>query len=109
MTEARIQQDIVRWARNTYCLKHHNPRSLILSIPNNNNPLAREIGMMAGASDLLFIYNPGGKIFWWEIKTPEGRQSPAQKVFQEHIRQLGAPHSYHIIRSIEEAQSHIQP
>jgi len=102
LTEARIQQDIVRWYRNEFCLKHHSPRSIILSIPNSKNPLLRETGMMPGASDLMVIHNKGliDDIYFIEVKTPTGRQSPNQKKFQEHIEQMVL--GYHIVRSLEE-------
>lgn len=107
-TEGRIQQDIVRWYRNEYCRKPHEPRCLIMSIPNSKNPLLREVGMMSGASDLIVVHrevfnkglNIGTNIYFVEIKTPEGRQSPAQKKFQEHIEQMHM--TYVVIRSLEE-------
>lgn len=112
-TEARIQQDIVMWFRNEYCLKHHDPRSIILSIPNNREYGMREVGMMSGASDLLVIHrtSPGPgpikqRIIWCEVKTPKtkdtagGIQSPIQKKRQEHIEQMGM--EYVIVRSREE-------
>lgn len=34
LSEAAIQQSIVRWYQNTYCLQHHSPRCMIFSIPN---------------------------------------------------------------------------
>lgn len=108
-TEARIQQEIVKWFRNTYCLKHHELRSIILSIPNNKNRLQREIGMMSGASDLLVIYcfqrNRGMAepttqyMLWIEVKTAIGVQSSTQKKFEKHIRQMGM--EYHIVKSLE--------
>ena len=114
-TEARIQQEIVMWFRNEYCLKHQDNRSLIMSIPNNRILGMKEVGMMSGASDLLVIHNieptlsnrlkMGGRIgcrriIWGEVKTPTGRQSPKQKVFQEHVEQMGM--EYIIFRSREQ-------
>lgn len=107
-TEARIQQEIVMWFRNEYCLKHHDPRSIILSIPNNREHGMREVGMMSGASDLLVIHRfypfkcetVIRRIIWCEIKTPTGVQSPIQKKRQEHIEQMGM--EYVIVRSREE-------
>jgi len=110
LTEARIQQDIVRWYRNEFCLKHHEPRSIILSIPNSKNPLLRETGMMPGASDLMVIHNQYhndvhekmkfSKLYFIEVKTPTGYQSKNQKKFQAHIEQMGM--KYHIVKSVEE-------
>lgn len=102
-TEARIQQDIVRWYRNNYCLKHHAPRCIILSIPNSKNPQLREVGMMSGASDLLVIRRH--MAYFVEIKTVKGRQSPAQKKFQAHIKQMDM--IYVVIRSLGEFKEFI--
>jgi len=110
-TEARIQQEIVMWYRNNFCLKHHNPRCLIMSIPNSNQKLFREVGMVAGASDLMVIrdrYDIGSPpiIYFIEVKTPKGRQSPKQKTFQKHIEQMGM--EYYIVRSLEDFKKIIE-
>ena len=109
LTEARIQQEIVFWYRNEFCLKHQTPRCIIFSIPNSKNPLLRETGMMPGASDLQVIHNRyidatetyiKTKTIFVEVKTPQGRQSPNQKKFQAHIEQMNM--KYCIVRSLEQ-------
>lgn len=109
LTESAIQQKFVRWFRNAYCLKHHDPRSMILSIPNNRLPGMLETGMMSGAADTLVVYRYMGRAaiaikrqIWVETKTPEKNsvQSPAQKKFQAHLEQMGE--EYVIIRSLDE-------
>lgn len=111
-SEARIQQDIVRWYRNAFCLSHHSHRCLILSIPNEGNPRLSQIGALRGASDLLVVHRHKSenylqegittRVIWVEIKTPIGRQSPKQRAFQQQVEDMGFP--YHIVRSLEEFQ-----
>lgn len=110
-TEARIQQEIVKHYRNGYCLAHHNPRCLILSIPNEGNARLSQTGALAGTSDLLIVdktQNCYGKsecaerILWIEVKTPVGRLSAAQRKFEAHIGHLGGKHEYHVVRSLDE-------
>ena len=40
LSEARIQQEIVMWYKNTYCLEHHDPRCMIFSVPNEGRGAA---------------------------------------------------------------------
>ena len=109
-SEARIQQDIVMWYKNSYCLVHHIPRSLILSIPNEGKPFLTQTGLMAGSADLMVIdrYTAPGVlnggiiciVLFVEVKTPNKKQSAKQLKFQSHVESMGF--SYHIVRSLEE-------
>ena len=54
-----------------------------------------------GESDLT-VFMHGGKTVFVEIKTPNGRQSPQQKHFQNVIESYGF--RYVILRSIEDAR-----
>ena len=36
-TEAKIQQEIYAYFNNTFCLKHHTPRCIIFSVPNDSS------------------------------------------------------------------------
>lgn len=96
--EEKIQQEQVMFYKNTYCLKHHNPRNLILSIPNEGKPDLIRTGLYPGASDLLVIHF--GQVIFIENKTENGRQSNHQKEFQQHVESLGFP--YYICRSLED-------
>lgn len=103
-TEAKIQQDIVLWYNNNYCLNHHNPRGLIFSVPNdsiNAIETKRKVntGLLKGVSDLIVI-TPNGKILFIEIKTEKGIQSESQKDFEQRIKALG--YEYHVIRSLHQ-------
>jgi hypothetical protein len=59
----------------------------------------KAMGLRSGVSDLVVILP--GRVLFLEVKTPTGRQSPAQKTFQQIVESLG--HSYVLVRSVEEA------
>ena len=105
MTESKIQQQIVEYFNNTYCLKHHNPRGLIFSIPNGGTRKKLEAitlkatGLLAGVSDLIVIL-PNGKLIFVEIKTDTGKMSEKQIEFKQRVEELG--YEYWLIRNIEE-------
>lgn len=104
-TEDKLQQDIYMWYNNTYCLKHHNPRGLIFSVPNGGTRNIREAmtmkatGLLSGVSDLIVVL-PNGKLLFVELKLQKGRQSETQKDFEIRVCNLGF--EYHIIRSLEQ-------
>lgn len=107
-TEAQIQNEIVKFFHNTYCLKHHNPRCCIFSCPNElagNNKIAtmqaKATGLMAGVSDLIVLL-PNVALFV-EVKTTEGRQSDKQKDFESIVTGLGF--KYFLVRSLEDFQA----
>ena len=102
-TEAKIQSEIVAWFNNEYCLKFHNPRYCIFSVPNdtqNKEETMRKLstGLKSGASDLIVLF-PNRAIFC-EVKTPTGVQSESQKDFQEQVEKLGF--EYILVRSLDD-------
>lgn len=108
-TESKIQQEIITWYRNNYCLKHHNPRCAIFSVPNESKSKIetlrkKAIGMMSGVSDLIVV-RPN-EVMFVEVKTSTGRQSVNQTIFEEIIKDLGF--KYHIVRSLEDFKKIIQ-
>jgi len=54
-----------------------------------------------GGADLIGLYN--GRFLAIEIKTPIGRQSPEQKLFQQLVEKLGG--TYLILRSVDDAHA----
>jgi len=98
MKEEAIQAEIVRYFTNNYCLKHHRPRSLIFSVPNEGKSQLFRAGMKPGASDLIVIHN--GNPHFVEVKKPGGKQSAKQKQFEEHAKECGVP--YHLVYSLED-------
>lgn len=120
-SESKIQQEICKWYRNTYCLTHHNPRCMILSIPNESSQgramKLLQTGLYAGAADLMVVHRRicGGPRYshinmvstiFFETKDATGTQKPKQKKFEEHCKQMGIP--YHIVRTLEEFQEIIR-
>ena len=107
-TEAKIQSEIVAFFNNNFCLKFHNPRYCIFSVPNdtqNKEETMRKLatGLKPGASDLIVLF-PNRAIFC-EVKTPTGIQSEAQKDFQEQVEKLGF--EYILVRSLLDFQNKI--
>ena len=109
MSESHIQQQIVRWYRNTYCLKHHTPRCLIFSVPNESNGVRAmkliQTGLYPGCADLVICHSPNrpdNTNIWLfiEIKTATGTQSPKQKQFEQHCNQMGL--RYELVRSLQD-------
>ena len=100
-SESKIQQQIVQWFNNTYCLVNHTPRYLILHIPNEgkDNGKLVSVGLYPGAADLLIVAN--GITYFVEVKEPlKGKQSPNQSKFENHCNQSGI--TYCIVFSLEE-------
>ena len=102
-TEAKIQQEIFCWFNNEYCLKFHNPRYCIFSVPNDSSSKEETMrkkatGLLSGVSDLIVLF-PNRAIFC-EVKTPTGTQSETQKDFQKHVESLGF--EYILVRSLDE-------
>ena len=100
-SESKIQQEIVMWYKNAFCLIHHNPRRMILSIPNEGSQgrigNLQQTGLYSGAADLLVIHNT---IIFVECKDDKGTQKPKQINFQQHCEQMGI--DYHIVRSLQD-------
>lgn len=109
MTENQLQQQIYMYFHNTYCLKTHNPRCSIFSVPNGGSrnileaKTLKATGVVAGVSDLIILI-PNRCIFV-ELKTETGKQSDKQKDFENVVSDLGF--EYYLIRSLEEFKSKI--
>lgn len=56
-----------------------------------------------GASDIIAIRD--GKVMWLEVKTPKGRQTKHQKMFEKRITENGG--FYFVVRSIDDAREAI--
>lgn len=105
VSEGRIQQELVKWFRNNYCLKFHNPRCAIFSVPNERSNVKEQMrmvatGLMSGVSDLICVLP--NKVLFIEVKDDKGRQSDKQKEFQQTVELLGF--EYHLVRSLEDFQ-----
>lgn len=101
MSEENLQQQIVIWFSNNYCLKTHDPRCCIFSVPNDSSNFMEtkrkvNTGLLKGVSDLIVIMP--NKMMFVELKTEIGVQSAVQKDFEQRITALG--YEYHVIRSL---------
>ena len=105
ITENNLQAECFKWANNNFCLKHHNPRLTIFSVPNGGtrNKLEaltlQSTGLRSGVADLIALY-PNGKCVFFELKTDKGIQSEVQKDFENVVKALGF--DYHICRTFDE-------
>lgn len=111
MKENKIQANCYQWYHNNYCLKHHNPRGVMFSVPNElagTNKIAmmqaKAMGLVSGVSDTIIIL-PNGNIIFCEFKDATGKQSEAQIIFETKIINLN--HEYILIRNEEEFKNAI--
>ena len=86
-SEAKIQQEIVIWYTNNYCLKHHKPREVIFHVANEGQHRLVPIGLLPGVSDLIFTHR--AEVIFCEVKRPGKRQRKQQVDFQKRITALG--------------------
>ena len=104
MSESNIQSEIYKWYNNNYCLKHHNPRNIIFSVPNGSNRSIQEAimlkatGLLAGVSDLILVHN--GKVIFVEVKQPNKKQQPNQIDFEQRVIAHGL--NYFVVTSLDE-------
>lgn len=107
MSEDKLQQNCVIWFNNAFCLKNHNPKCNIFSVPNGGSRNLLEAkrlkatGLKAGVSDLIVLM-PDRCIFI-ELKTEKGIQSDKQKEFENDVKALGF--EYYLIRTFEQFQN----
>jgi hypothetical protein len=102
ISEDRLQQLCFMHFTNTYCLKHHEPRLLMFSVPNDSASVTEQMrkkatGLIAGVSDTIIVFP--NKVVFCEFKTPTGKQSDSQIDFEARINKLGF--EYWIIRDLE--------
>ena len=101
--ESKIQQEIVMYFNNTYGLKHHNPKCLIFSVPNEGKNAKEQmykkmLGLKSGVSDLIVLMP--NRCMFIECKDDVGKQSDNQKHFESDVLALGF--EYYIVRSLDE-------
>ena len=102
-TEDKIQQEIIIYFRNKYCLNFHKPRYSIFSVPNGGSRNKAEAiklkatGLLSGVSDLIIVAK---EVYFIEVKTSVGVQSPKQKDFKKVVEDLD--YKYYLVRSLED-------
>ena len=114
LPEQKIQQEAFNWFNNSYCLKKHEPRLLIHSVPNGLPiqikeqarilELLQKMGMVNGISDLI-IHGVNGRCIMAECKTETGKKSTAQFEIENRIQKLKGV--YFVFRSLPEFQTEI--
>lgn len=92
-SEDQLQAKIVKAYNNKYCLKFHNPRNLIFSVPNGGQRNKIEAmkmqatGLLAGVSDLIIIHF--GVIHFVELKKEGEKPRANQLEFAERVKSNG--------------------
>lgn len=116
ISEAFIQQEIVTYFNNKYCLNIYEKPLIIFSVPNGISiPIPpkdkarvldqlKKLGMRNGISDLI-IQGACGRIVNVEVKNDTGVQSDSQKEIEAKINALGGV--YILVHSLEEFQQKI--
>lgn len=100
--ESKIQQNCVRWFR----LQFPHLAKLLVAIPNGGArrrieaAIMKAEGVTAGAADLALFYPAKGYHgLFVEMKTPQGKQQPSQKEWQNAVQDVG--YKYIICRSFD--------
>lgn len=99
MTEAELQASVIQWMQ----FQLH-PNVIYFAVPNGehrNIVTARRLkgqGVMRGIADIILLYR--GRALCLEMKTPDGRQSEPQRVFEAKCGHQGIP--YQICRSLDD-------
>jgi hypothetical protein len=99
--ESKIQQQCVKWFRLQY------PGYILFAIPNGGRrgrveaAIMKGEGVLAGVAD-LFLMLPSGIYsgLFVEMKTPDGKQSESQRIFERNAIENG--YCYKICRTFEE-------
>lgn len=122
-SEESLQSKCVIWFNNTYCLKHHNPRLVMFTVPNEiavkvgailkqigipakmvdkvtalASSTLKSVGLLPGVSDNIIVAKD--KIYFVEFKLPTNYQQDNQKEFESRVTNLG--HTYIVIKSVEQ-------
>lgn len=101
--EYDLQKACVAWYRWKY-----RKSSERLFMINNESRSAKEtarnklLGLMPGAGDLGYV-SPGGRMVFFELKRPGGKQTDLQKKFEKTVTMAGA--HYHVVDHIDQFQS----
>lgn len=104
-TESQIQKDCVKWFRQRY----DTIEPLFFSVANGGArnvwtaKIMKDEGVRAGVADLvLLIPRHGYSCLCIEMKTPDGKQSDSQKVFERLLTEYKG--KYVVCRSLPEFQ-----
>jgi hypothetical protein len=96
--EAKLQATILKnlkWYRNIYVIRNN---SFAGKIMRGNGSTGYIKNSQKGAPDIILCKN--GLWLGLEIKSPDGKQSPDQKIAEKEIRDAGG--HYFLIKTIDE-------
>lgn len=105
--ESHLQRACKRW----FNLQYPRLAPLLFAVPNGGRRSAREAaimkaeGIVAGVADMLLLA-PSGRVLCLELKTPTGRQSEAQRLWQQAAE--GAGYRYVVVRSFDDFRAAIE-
>ena len=100
--EHRLQVQCVKWFR----YMHSDLAPLLFAIPNGGarkevtGAKLKAEGVVAGVADLCLAVPRDGGVLFVELKTPTGRQSQTQVLWQATVEAAG--NTYVVVRSVEE-------
>ena len=97
-SEAQIQAEVVKFLQSNGVFFFSVPNELAGANAGARMSKFIATGLRKGAPDLV-IFWPDGQLGFLEMKTPTGKQSPQQKVFQKKCEEYGA--RYDLARSVE--------
>jgi hypothetical protein len=98
MTEAKLQAEIVQLLQKAGIY--------FFSVPNEGSQnkvrtmSLMGMGLRPGASDLVLVLK--NRIVFMEVKTRDGKQSPAQERFESRVKELG--HEYVVVRNLNDVE-----
>lgn len=106
--ESRIQRACVQWFR----LQYPEYARLLFAVPNGGardavtGRVLKAEGVVAGVADLLlFVPSNGFHGLCVEMKTEKGRQSEAQKEWQQDVQRQG--YKYIVARSLQDFREQV--
>lgn len=106
LTEKYIQRRILDWLKRTDLL-HWRQNSGFAFVGGRFPGGKRRINMgPKGCPDIIVVIPPGGRFCGLEVKSPQGRVRPDQKVFAEKLTKSGA--CYYIVRSLDDAKKALE-
>lgn len=108
-TESQIQKECVAWFRNTF----PSIEPLFFAVPNGGKrnvctaKIMKDEGVRAGVADLILQVPCGGYAsLAIEMKTPVGKQSQSQKVYERLLKKMKS--KYVICHSLAEFQKAVK-
>lgn len=103
--EDKLQMSCRTWFDYAYpkqsLLLHHSPNEGLLKNSARDGAKRKAMGMRPGFPDFILLLPHAGKPYLCiELKTKKGRQSEAQRIYQQHVEACGG--AYEIVRSLDE-------